>query len=42
LRRTASGKFDVAGALTLEAVLKLSKPELEKKVIPFLKLAIGG
>jgi len=42
LRRTASGKFDAAAALTLEAVLKLTPTELEKKVIPFLKLAIGG
>ena len=42
LRRTASGKFDVAGALSLDAVLKLTPTELETKVIPFLKLAIGG
>jgi tRNA pseudouridine55 synthase len=42
LRRTASGKFDVAQALTLKAVLKLTLSELEMKVIPFLKLAIGG
>ena len=42
LRRTTSGKFDVAGALTLDEVLKLTKPALEAKVIPFLKLAIGG
>src|SRR5215831_11478572 len=39
LRRTASGKFDVAGATPLGEVLKLTTPELEKKVIPFLKLA---
>jgi tRNA pseudouridine55 synthase len=42
LRRTTSGKFDVAEALTLDAALKLTVPELEKRVIPFLKLAIGG
>ena len=42
LRRTASGKYDVAQALTLDAALNLTVPELEKKVIPFLKLAIGG
>jgi tRNA pseudouridine55 synthase len=38
LRRSASGKFDVAGATPLDAVLKLTAAELEKKVIPFLKL----
>jgi tRNA pseudouridine55 synthase len=39
LRRSVSGKFDVADATPLEAVLKLTPLELEKKVIPFLKLA---
>ena len=39
LRRSASGKFDVKDALTLDAVLKLSVAELEKRVMPFLKLA---
>ena len=39
LRRTAAGKFDVANAMPLDAVLKLTTGELEKKVIPFLKLA---
>lgn len=39
LRRTVSGKFDVADALPLEGVLKLTPSELEKRVIPFLKLA---
>jgi tRNA pseudouridine55 synthase len=39
LRRGVSGKFDVADATTLDAVLKLTTAELEKKVIPFLKLA---
>jgi tRNA pseudouridine55 synthase len=39
LRRSVSGKFDVADALPLEVVLKLSAAELEKRVIPFLKLA---
>jgi tRNA pseudouridine55 synthase len=39
LRRSVSGKFDVADAITLDAVLKLTAAELEKKVIPFLKLA---
>jgi tRNA pseudouridine55 synthase len=38
LRRTAAGKFDVANAVTLDAVLKLTTAELEKRVIPFLKL----
>ena len=39
LRRSASGKFDVKDALTLDAILKLSVAELEKRVMPFLKLA---
>jgi tRNA pseudouridine55 synthase len=38
LRRSVSGKFDVADATVLDAVLKMSTSELEKKVIPFLKL----
>jgi len=38
LRRIASGKFDVADALPLDQVLALSTSELEKRVIPFLKL----
>ena len=39
LRRSASGKFDVADALSLDAILQLSTVELEKRVLPFLKLA---
>jgi tRNA pseudouridine55 synthase len=39
LRRSASGKFDVADALKLDEILKLSAAELEKRVMPFLKLA---
>jgi tRNA pseudouridine55 synthase len=39
LRRSASGKFDVADATPLDAVLKLTTAELGEKVIPFLKLA---
>jgi tRNA pseudouridine55 synthase len=39
LRRTVSGKFDVADATKLDEVLKLTAMELEKKVIPFLRLA---
>jgi tRNA pseudouridine55 synthase len=39
LRRSASGKFDVAEALPLDAVLQLSPAQLEKRVMPFLKLA---
>lgn len=38
LRRTVSGKFDVANALPLEAVLELTSAQLEKRVVPFLKL----
>ena len=41
LRRCVSGKFDVADALPLDTVLGLSQAELEKRVIPFLKLAAG-
>jgi hypothetical protein len=32
----------VAGATPLAEVLKLTPVELEKKVIPFLKLAVSG
>jgi tRNA pseudouridine55 synthase len=39
LRRTVSGKFDVADASKLDDVLKLSAADLGKRVIPFLKLA---
>jgi tRNA pseudouridine55 synthase len=39
LRRIMSGKFDVADAISLADVLRLTTAELEKKVIPFLKLA---
>ena len=42
LRRSVAGKFDVADATPLDAVLKLTPAELEKKVIPFLKLAGAG
>ncbi len=38
LRRSESGKFSVADALTLDAVLKLPTTELEERVMPFLKL----
>ncbi|HEV2319053.1 MAG TPA: tRNA pseudouridine(55) synthase TruB [Verrucomicrobiae bacterium] len=39
LRRSASGKFDVADAVPLDAILNMTVPQLEKKVIPFLKLS---
>jgi tRNA pseudouridine55 synthase len=42
LRRRVSGKFDVADATKLDDILKLTTAELEKKVIPFLKLAGGS
>jgi tRNA pseudouridine55 synthase len=38
LRRLVSGKFDVANALPFEDILKLSDTELQRRVIPFLKL----
>lgn len=41
LRRSVSGKFDVTDAKTLDEVLKLPVSELEKRVIPFLKLAVS-
>jgi tRNA pseudouridine55 synthase len=42
LRRSASGKFDVADALPLDTILKLTVAELEKRVLPFLKLAANA
>lgn len=39
LRRLVSGKFEVANASPLAEVLTWTRQELEKKVIPFLKLA---
>jgi len=39
LRRVTSGKWDVADAFTLDAILALSVGELAKRVIPFLQLA---
>ena len=41
LRRCASGKFDAADALSLEAILQLGTAQLEKRVIPYLKLAVA-
>lgn len=38
LRRTRSGKLDIADAIRLEDLLKLSVKELETRVIPVLKL----
>ena len=40
LRRAVSGKFDVADAKTLDQIMNMSTAELEKRVIPFLKLAV--
>jgi tRNA pseudouridine55 synthase len=39
LRRLAAGKFEVTDAIEYEEVLRLSTSALEKRVIPFLKLA---
>jgi tRNA pseudouridine55 synthase len=39
LRRSVSGKFDVSDALPLDQVLSFSAAALEKRVIPFQKLA---
>jgi tRNA pseudouridine55 synthase len=41
LRRSVSGKFDVVDAAPLDAILNLTTPELEKRVIPFLKLSLS-
>lgn len=38
LRRVTSGKFEVGDAVPLDEILKWTVVELEKKVIPFLKL----
>jgi len=38
LRRTVSGKFDVADAMHLDKLLVLNPAELAARVIPFLKL----
>lgn len=42
LRRTVSGRFDVADAMPMEEIPRLSVPELEQRVIPFLKLAASA
>ena len=39
LRRVRSGKFDVAGATQFEDLMRISGRELEKLIIPFLKLS---
>lgn len=41
LRRSVSGKFDVADAKPLEEILRLSAAELAQRVIPFLKLVVA-
>jgi tRNA pseudouridine55 synthase len=41
LRRVTSGRFEVSQATPLAEVLKLAARELERLVIPFLKLAGG-
>ena len=38
LRRVTSGKFEVAQAMPLDDLLRLSPSQLETRVIPFLKL----
>ena len=42
LRRTVSGDFNVADAVTLDKLLKMSPAEVEERIIPFLKLARPG
>ncbi len=41
LRRAVSGKFEVAHALPMETIMTLTSAELERYVIPYLKLAAG-
>src|SRR5687767_7227654 len=41
LRRMVSGRFDVADAVTMPNLLQLPTGELQKRVIPFLKLVTG-
>ncbi len=42
LRRSVSGKFDVVDATRFDDVMNLTAAELEKRVLPFLKLAAGA
>jgi len=42
LRRSVSGKFDVAEATKFDDVMNLTSSQLEKKVLPFLKLAASA
>jgi tRNA pseudouridine55 synthase len=42
LRRSASGKFDVADAMALDMVLQMTTAQLEKRVLPFLRLAANA
>ncbi|MEI9864846.1 MAG: tRNA pseudouridine(55) synthase TruB [Limisphaerales bacterium] len=42
LRRSVSGKFDVADAIKFDDVMNLKAAELEKRVLPFLKLAANS
>jgi tRNA pseudouridine55 synthase len=39
LRRMVSGRFDVADAVEFEQILKMDRAELERRVIPILRLA---
>ena len=41
LRRTVSGKFDVADAMEFEELMRLTAAQFAERVIPFLKLARG-
>jgi tRNA pseudouridine55 synthase len=38
LRRSRSGEFDANDAHTLDALLNLSRPQLQPLIIPILKL----
>ena len=42
LRRTVSGRFDVADAIPMEDLCKLPFADVQKRIIPFLTLAAQG
>jgi tRNA pseudouridine55 synthase len=41
LRRTGSGKFTIAQCLPLDQIEALSRPEIEKRLIPVYEAAPG-
>ena len=39
LRRVSAGKYDVAEAIEFEQAIQMPRSELEKRIVPFMKLA---